>query len=148
MFAALSLASLAPWAAVFACSLLLSTIVRFPQDCLGSRHMHAGIQTNAELTGGLLGDRPSTSSRCRHALTQHSSHPGDDSNAPLARACLDMPQWHTPYMGKCLRVRTAVGCVGRAGVHRIGSTFLTSPRPRGPGLGTGATCYLPTPKVL
>ena len=73
------------------------------------------------LTGGLLGDHPSTSSRCRHALTQPSSHPGDDSNAPLARACLDMPQWHTPYVGECLRVRTAVG---RAGVHRIGSTFL------------------------
>ena len=68
--------------------------------------------TQSSLTGGLHRDRPSTSSRCRHALIQHSSHPGDDSHAPQARACLDMPQWHTPYMGKCPRThgRWPCGC--------------------------------------
>ena len=87
VFAALSHVSLAPWAAVFACSLLLSTIVRSLEDCLGSRHKHADIQTNAELTGGLLGDRPSTSSRCRHDRIPITSHPRDDGHALLTRAC-------------------------------------------------------------
>ena len=53
----------------------------------GSRREHAAIQTNAELTGSLLGDRPSTSSRCRHGLTQITSHPRDDGHALLTRAC-------------------------------------------------------------
>ena len=53
----------------------------------GSRHEHAAIQANAELTGSLHRDRPSTSSRCRHGLTQITSHPRDDGHALLTRAC-------------------------------------------------------------
>ena len=69
MFAALSLVSLAPWAVLFACSLLLSMFALCSVAPLAHGMSMRPYSANAELTGSLHRDRPSTSPRCRHGLT-------------------------------------------------------------------------------
>ena len=75
----------------------------------GSRHEHAAIQANAELTGSLHRDRPSTSSRCRHGLTQIMSHPRDGGHALLTRACSSVASVAHAMLWGVPHTRTAVG---------------------------------------
>ena len=80
---------------------------------LGTRHEHADTQANAELTGCLHRDRPRTSSRRPHGLTQLMGHPSDDRHALLARACPGVASMaHAMPWGKCPHTHGRRPCVG------------------------------------